>query len=95
MMSLPKSWLVGWFASLSSALTSASVLKMYTPIDASARSGEPGMGIGSPGFSWNPVTRSRSSMATTPKRDASATGTSMTASVAAAPRSMWKCSMRA
>ena len=59
---------------------------MYTPIDASAKSGEWGIGGGVFGFSWNPVTRSCSSTATMPKRDASATGTSMAASVTAAPR---------
>ena len=42
----------------------------------------PGSGSGSAGFSWNPVTRSFSSMATMPKRRPSLTGISMVASVA-------------
>ena len=43
--------------------------------------------VGLAGFSANPVMRSCSSTATTPKRVASAKGTSIAASVAEAPRS--------
>ena len=57
------------------------------PKVASAIPGAPGIAIGSLGFSWNPVTRSDSFTATTPKRKASATGTSIVARVTAAPRS--------
>ena len=45
------------------------------------------MEIGRAGFSWNPVTRSFSSMATMPNRGPSLTGISMVARVAVAPRS--------
>jgi hypothetical protein len=65
------------------------------PIDTRATSGEPGTPIGWRGFSWKPVTVSVSSTATTPKRVASATGTSRQPMVAAAPRSWWKRSIRA
>ena len=47
----------------------------------------PGIEIGWAGFSWNPVTRSFSSIATIPKRGPSLMGISIVASVAVAFRS--------
>ena len=47
------------------------------------------------GFSWKPVTRSLSSTATMPKRLASAIGTSIAASVTAAPRLLMEPQHRA
>ncbi len=94
MMSLPKSWAVSRTASASSTRTSASVSKIYTPIEASATSVEPDAAVAWLGFSWNPVTRDASSVTTMPKRWTSASGTSIVASVAAAPRSRWNRSMR-
>jgi hypothetical protein len=53
------------------------------------------MGVGFLGFSRNPVIRSCSSVSTMPKRDASCSGTSIAASVTAAPRSWCARSIRA
>jgi hypothetical protein len=58
-------------------------------MDASARSGEPGIEGGTAGFSWNSRTRSRSSTPTMPNRRPSVTGISSVARVASAFWSRW------
>ena len=64
-------------------------------MDASERSGLPGMAGGSAGFSTKEVTRLLSSMAITPKAFASLRSTSMQPTVTPAPDSAWSASIRA
>ncbi len=54
------------------------------------RSDAPGIGAGSCGFSWNPVIRPSRSVVSTPKAEASASGTGRAATVTSAPDLRWK-----
>ncbi|MDT4879763.1 hypothetical protein FQZ97_1154670 [compost metagenome] len=88
--SLPKSRLEpGLLASRFSASNRCSVLNTYTPMLASAVSGLPGMWGGWAGFSRKRTTLRCASMSITPKAVASASGTSMQATVHFFPSATW------
>ncbi len=90
MMSLPKSRLEpGVLASRLSASNRCSVLNTYTPMLASATSGLPGMWGGLAGFSRKCTMLRSASMSITPKALASASGTSMQATVHFLPSATW------